>query len=281
MSVDYATYIGSEEWQIVRRWALERAEGACQVCMSRDSLEVHHRSYERLGREAPADLIVLCEVCHGLFHQRMTSQPLPHNGPVGVLDALRALGVPTRKYGDATFESFDDSDSPLALRAAVEMASSTVAAQHHDRVRGLYLVGESGVGKSHLAAAIMRHVLEHAAEKSVAYDSADRLIVKIQDSYSRGGVGALIEHRAAADLYVLDDLGREKPTTDALRVLVTILDEREGAPTVITSNYVPNDLGKRHGNMGDWGRVHSRLGDDVYRYVRIVGHDRRFRERTA
>jgi hypothetical protein len=31
-------------------------------------LDVHHRSYARLGAELPADLEVLCRPCHGAEH---------------------------------------------------------------------------------------------------------------------------------------------------------------------------------------------------------------------
>lgn len=196
--------------------------------------------------------------------------------PVDIRDRLRAIGVNTRKHGDATLADFDSDGIPW--EAAKELATTTVGAGRHDRVRGLYLVGDVGVGKSHLAVAIMRRVLQEGDGVTVVYDSADRLITKVQDSYGHGTTDQLIEHRAAADLYVLDDLGREKPTADALRVLVTILDEREGAPTVITSNYKPIQLGMRHGNEVEWGRVQSRLGDEVYRYVLVEGRDRRFRE---
>lgn len=31
-------------------------------------LDVHHRTYERLGQEQEYDLTVLCHRCHSLFH---------------------------------------------------------------------------------------------------------------------------------------------------------------------------------------------------------------------
>lgn len=39
------------------------------MCNSRNRPQVHHRTYERLGDERPADLTVLCQRCHRLFHQ--------------------------------------------------------------------------------------------------------------------------------------------------------------------------------------------------------------------
>lgn len=61
-------YLRSEHWRITRRAALERAEHHCQVCSRTGHLDVHHNTYERLGEERPADLLVLCRRCHDLFH---------------------------------------------------------------------------------------------------------------------------------------------------------------------------------------------------------------------
>ncbi len=70
-AMTYAEYLDSEVWHRLRAAALERAEWRCQVCNYAESLEVHHRSYPERGMERPADLIVLCAVCHALFHERM------------------------------------------------------------------------------------------------------------------------------------------------------------------------------------------------------------------
>lgn len=61
-------YLRSEHWQRKRAAALEAAGYRCQVCNENQRLDVHHRTYERLGREAPGDLTVLCRRCHELFH---------------------------------------------------------------------------------------------------------------------------------------------------------------------------------------------------------------------
>jgi hypothetical protein len=67
---EYEEYLKTEHWQKERRGALKRAEYRCQVCNTDDTqLEVHHRTYERLGCEKPSDLFVLCESCHELFSQ--------------------------------------------------------------------------------------------------------------------------------------------------------------------------------------------------------------------
>jgi phosphoenolpyruvate synthase/pyruvate phosphate dikinase len=70
-------YLRSEHWRETRLAALERAEHRCQLCNGARRLDVHHRTYERLGAERPADLTVLCRMCHDLFHERRKVQPEP------------------------------------------------------------------------------------------------------------------------------------------------------------------------------------------------------------
>lgn len=67
-SMAYEEYLKTPEWQERRKKALANAKHRCQVCNSKDNLNVHHRTYERLGEELPSDLTVLCYECHGLFH---------------------------------------------------------------------------------------------------------------------------------------------------------------------------------------------------------------------
>jgi 5-methylcytosine-specific restriction endonuclease McrA len=66
---DYHAYLLSPEWKAKRDACIRDAGGRCQVCNSRYRLNCHHRTYERIGRELPEDLVVLCEVCHGIFHR--------------------------------------------------------------------------------------------------------------------------------------------------------------------------------------------------------------------
>ncbi len=64
----YSEYLKTDGWQTRRAAALKRVDHRCQVCKSPDRLEVHHNTYERLGHERAADLVVLCRACHQLFH---------------------------------------------------------------------------------------------------------------------------------------------------------------------------------------------------------------------
>lgn len=65
---NYPAYLKTAHWRAVREAALERAENRCALCNCPGPLEVHHRSYERVGAERPADVIALCAECHGRHH---------------------------------------------------------------------------------------------------------------------------------------------------------------------------------------------------------------------
>lgn len=77
----YADYLMTDHWRQVRGYALYRAGRACHLCASTDNLNVHHRTYERLGCEAPEDLTVLCRDCHAKFHDRYPSEPPQETSP--------------------------------------------------------------------------------------------------------------------------------------------------------------------------------------------------------
>jgi hypothetical protein len=68
-AMPYNQYLQTKHWKKTRQLALDYAGHACQICnASGVTLDVHHRTYERLGNEQVADLTVLCRSCHSTFH---------------------------------------------------------------------------------------------------------------------------------------------------------------------------------------------------------------------
>lgn len=70
-SMPYREYLLTEHWQETRERALWRADRQCRLCSSTEDLNVHHRTYERLGCEHNNDLTVLCRDCHAKFHDKL------------------------------------------------------------------------------------------------------------------------------------------------------------------------------------------------------------------
>lgn len=68
-SKEYTAYLKSPQWQKRRKEALERVGYRCEHCKKPfvpSRLQLHHRNYERLGKELPSDTEVLCDSCHKL-----------------------------------------------------------------------------------------------------------------------------------------------------------------------------------------------------------------------
>ena len=68
----YAEYLKTEHWKWVRAAAIRRAKGRCQLCnREAATFHVHHRTYERRGRERRADVVALCPACHAKHHGKL------------------------------------------------------------------------------------------------------------------------------------------------------------------------------------------------------------------
>jgi len=63
----YDLYLLTPQWKTIRRLKLEQAGHKCQVCASKNNLQIHHNTYDRRGRERLDDLTVLCNQCHELY----------------------------------------------------------------------------------------------------------------------------------------------------------------------------------------------------------------------
>ena len=119
--------------------------------------------------------------------------------------------------------------------------------------RGLFFLGDPGVGKTHLAVAILKQVILTRGARGLFYDTRDLLKV------IRGTYNAVVKTTELevlrpvmeADLLVLDDLGAEKTSEWVEETLNLIVNTRynERRATIFTSNYpdLPPDASRgRH-----------------------------------
>ncbi|WP_051380421.1 HNH endonuclease [Bradyrhizobium sp. WSM1743] len=97
--MNYLAYISSAVWRNnpARLRELAAANFACRLCPNEAAtgarIEVHHRTYERLGSEIDGDLIALCSDCHlgvttMLRARRYANSQIPEVGDTWVQPAL-------------------------------------------------------------------------------------------------------------------------------------------------------------------------------------------------
>lgn len=65
---EYRQYLKSDTWAELRRRVLERDKHLCQGCLKNRATQVHHRTYQNLGREFAFELEAVCESCHERIH---------------------------------------------------------------------------------------------------------------------------------------------------------------------------------------------------------------------
>lgn len=153
--------------------------------------------------------------------------------------------------------------------------------------KGLYISGDRGTGKTHLAVALMR---EHLKNMRMLYNGSEyrinlnmipvfisvpELLLEIRQSYSNGGSSEkeIIDKYTVRDFLVMDDLGVEKSTDWSLQILYIIIDRRyrEEKRTIITSNLSLDDLADK---LDD--RIASRIAGMCV-LVPMKGSDRRLK----
>lgn len=228
----------------------------CDPCVEKDKDQIRRRDARQSG---------YLEAVEGVEREQIIHQLL--------LDA----GANPWEHGESTLDSFDTIESgPRPLGSAREFAAAVHAAGKFDPVRGLYLHGDTGTGKTRLAVGVMRYLIEHDYKPGrIVFDHAAELIARIQDTYGRKDERTMdvLERRYFAGLWILDDFGTERASDDVIRHLTTIFARRAQQPNLITSNFSPEQLQKER---PEFFRILSRLGPKYFRTVEISGRDRRF-----
>ena len=149
-----------------------------------------------------------------------------------------------------TFESFDrrgqavDEKALDSLREAYKLARSFAEEPH----LWLVLLGPTGCGKTHLAAAVANHVM--ARGQPVYFVVVPDLLDHLRSAYSPDSkvtYDELFETIRTAPLLILDDLGAHSSTPWAEEKLYQLVNHRYNhrLPTVITTNLTLDELDER------------------------------------
>ena len=161
--------------------------------------------------------------------------------------------------------------------------------------RGLLLTGSIGVGKTHLAVAILQALVTERGATGLFYDYRD-LLKQVQNSYNaqvRETELEVLRPVFEAEVLVLDELGASKPTDWVWDTVAHILNTRynDRRTTIITTNYAnAGPLGTEAGGrtlvreetLGDriGERMRSRL-QEMCVVVEMQGEDFRQKVKRA
>jgi DNA replication protein DnaC len=183
----------------------------------------------------------------------------------------------------ANFEAYNDS-----LKRAVTRAQRVIetfpAGEGADR--GLLLMGMPGVGKTHLAVAILKTCIFDRAARGLFYTTSD-LMALLRSTYTgdeKATESQVLRTITAADVLVLDELGRERATEWRDEMLHLIVNTRysERRLTMFTTNFdIASDMTDPDSLQCRVGfRVYSRL-HEMCEFINLDAADYRERPQNA
>jgi DNA replication protein DnaC len=186
----------------------------------------------------------------------------------------RGARIPER-YRNCSLTNFNElSESQRAAKALARRFVRDYPAVD----RGLLIVGPVGVGKTHLAVAILAELVDTMGAKGVFCDFTE-LLGLLQASFSGGGEESteqILDVYREAELLVLDELGARRPTDWARDVLYGLLNTRYNRSriTILTTNFgdQPEKPGGETLELRVGTPVRSRLAE-MCALVPLVGPD--------
>ena len=156
-----------------------------------------------------------------------------------------------KKFQNLNFENFNsNSENELAIAIAKDYVNKNITSAN---TNGLIIMGESGVGKTHLAASIANKLIEN--DKIVLMGRLTTLLDMIKETFKDNtkSENELIELYSNVDMIIIDDLGTEKISNWALEKLYTIIENRNEnrLPIIITTRFDKQELIERFSQSQD------------------------------
>ncbi len=196
-------------------------------------------------------------------------------------DPLLIANIPER-YRHCKLESFDVLHQSLKI---AKLAAEKFIDSYPDVGYGLMFLGPPGVGKTHLAVAIIMELIVNCGANCYFQDFGE-LLQKIKDSYnpiSQKTEFQVLSPVLNKDVVILDDLGAGRSTDWVRDILSNIINTRynENKLTIITSNYL-DDPHQDSDSLSD--RIGSRMRSRLFEMCKLFllnGEDFRMQVKQA
>ena len=155
-------------------------------------------------------------------------------------------GVSLENYG---FDKFSLEYYPDEFKNGVKKVLEACIdfAENFNGNKNLILLGNTGLGKTHLSLSIAKEVISKGF--SVVYGPSDNILSKIEkEHFSYSATTPFKDNVLNCDLLILDDLGTEFLTQYTLSTIYNVINNRliSGKAKIISTNYSIDDLEKKY-----------------------------------
>ena len=207
----------------------------------------------------------VCEECFGTgtkVDPVKGAIPCPCRRPDRFKKLLATARIP-RRYASCSFDSFK-TEPGTSQDHALLLAQSLVN-EYPAVERGLLFMGPAGVGKTHLAVAIIRGLI--AKGFAGIFSEFGALLKEIQDSYnpiSKSSELKVLSPIYQTDVLVLDELGATVPTDWVRDTMYQIINKRynDNKLTIFTTNYFDEAQSEKDKVLED--RITTKLRSRLY-----------------
>jgi DNA replication protein DnaC len=197
-----------------------------------------------------------------------------------------------KRYEHCDFESYstdvgETTQQTESLKKAKLLAQGFVRDYPGGAEKGLLFMGPTGVGKTHLAVAALKELIQrgHAG----LFCDYRELLKEIQASYNPASDSTemgILEPIRTVEILVLDDLGASKPSDWVRDIVGIVLNARynQNRTTLITTNYFDNPASEGEATRLPNGklipatredsleqRIGTRMRSRLYEMCRTVG----------
>jgi DNA replication protein DnaC len=185
---------------------------------------------------------------------------------------LEASRIPSR-YAKCTFDTYYPAQGKYYINQLSAFKYAYTLARNYPAVdQGLLFMGTVGVGKTHLAVAILRSLIEEKGISCLFYEFGS-LLKEIQNSYnpiSQTSELGVLEPVFNADVLVLDELGASKPTDWVRDTMMQIINTRYNNRklTIFTTNYLDGRRSERDETLEE--RIGVRLRSRIFEMCKTV-----------
>jgi len=187
--------------------------------------------------------------------------------------AIKECGM-GKRFKDKRFSNYDRSLNPKAYDICLEYAKNFI--DNLEAGRGLFITGDVGTGKTHLASAIVDHIARlHKMKRrkpfKIIFSTSSEILSDIKFSFKDDRPEDCLEKYKKADLLIIDEIGAEKVTEWSYETLYQIINYRYSnmIPTILISNLNDKELSEQLDR-----RIASRIYE-MCKGVKLAGEDRR------